>query len=203
MNSKKRKYCLLIGRPGYDYRLDKETSFDGNYEDYERIFSDEVVRLHEIAKLLNITTYKIERDSWNSNIIFQTPDITAFYEFTKNKKDEFEQKQRNKVERINALPKIFPLTVTGAKNSYYVKRGIATYDPSYSREISVNVSAYCGDHQLFPEEYFTRDGKTLKKQIYTNSKWILGDDHLTVDPVYVVQMLKDKVVEVRKKILVL
>ena len=203
MNSKKRKYCLMIGRPGYDYRLDKETSFDGNYEDNERIFSDDVVRLHEIAKLLDITTYKIiERgeDTWKSNIIFQTPDITAFYEYTKNKKDEFEQKQRNKVKKINELPEVFPITVTGAKNNYYVKRGVASYDPSYSREISCSLSCYCGNKYVLMVNYFTKDNKTLKKKIYDQSASLLGDDHLIVDPVYVIQMLKVKLVEVQNMI---
>ena len=48
--------------------------------------------------------------------------------------------------------------------------------------------------------YFTKDNKTLKKKIYDQSASLLGDDHLIVDPVYVIQMLKVKLVEVQNMI---
>lgn len=103
--------------------------------------------------------------------------LRAEEERKRREREEFIKKQLEKVEKINKLPKVFPLlTIEDEKNGkleIYAERTEATFNPKWSRKI--NVGVYCkykiNDEEsgnIWIHDYISTDGKILEKSF---RKW--------------------------------
>lgn len=203
------RYWIIIGIPErkYNWKLEngKEveamtTEFQGRLE-LARLSTDLESKAHEICKLAGIKCYEIRKaekecDAYRGKLVHQTHDIRRYWEQQKGTKEDFNSKQKEKVERINSLPTTFTIN---EKPKVVVRRSEANYKPSYSRKVQCQLSCQLPElgngMNLWISNFRTSDGKLLYKKFW---KWLPPEIGRTMSTDNVKNLLKHLVNEYDK-----
>jgi hypothetical protein len=125
-------------------------------------------KIIEIAKIKTYQILDYEADS-KGTVIEQTPDITAYLERVAREKGDYDQRQREKAERINRLPEKFPMDIGEDRVEFYVERSEAAYRASYSGGIQYGVGLFCkvfssgSKVDIWENDIKNKEGKLKKK----------------------------------------
>ena len=180
------KCTIIIGRKHEDYWDSKNKGklvFSGNF-DSTNLRLDSVKVAKEIAKLAKIDCYRVMRldDSYggyrySEPALYETPDITEFFQKEKKEAEEYNALQNRRVKAINKLPKkklVRGHGIPGVK--IYVTRSDYTYHKSYSSSIQGYVGMFAEKNgqtkdNLGISSYKTRDGKFKRKKFKDDFEW--------------------------------
>ncbi len=188
---------LTKTRIGYNGKL-----LLGEFDYNQTIRHDSVDVLHEVAKLLGITSYRIlpkrDYDYSYHEPVFKTDDIIKHEIEVKKKKEEIKKIGYNLTKKINELPTIFHI-ISFDNVEYSIIRTEATYVDSLIARVDyrIYVRNKVNNKTVYFKlnNYVSKNGSILKKKINLERHQIVGNSD--VDPVEVIKKIKEKYNEVR------
>jgi hypothetical protein len=182
------KVTILIGRKSNSLFDEKEEStFNGNY-DRTNLVLDSWEDAHKIASIAKINCYRIMKlegkyDDFNysDTPIFETEDITAFWNRVKKDSEDYDAIQNKRVEIINAWPEYIDYGAFGIEGvKVRIKRNKYSYNKAYSRklngysELKITFEGNEQRNSFTPEDYFTNAGHVQLKKFKDDFFWATG-----------------------------
>lgn len=179
------KCTLLVGRKTsrYDFTNHKRLpdGFDGQF-DFTNLVFDSIKKAKKVAELAGVDSYRVVEAmnnmiGYSEVVLYETPNITEYYERSKREAQEFDKKQNERAERINKLPELVEIKDHGVPGcSLFINRQKYSYNRAYSRNLSgyVTILIKCGNRVVTsdfdPNVYIKRNGavqvKRFKEDFY-------------------------------------
>jgi len=182
------KFTILIGRKSASYfDEDEKLRFNGQYDRINLVLNSLEIA-HEIAKLAEIDCYRIMKlnekyndFSYSDTPIFETEDITAYWNKSKKDSEDYDALQNKRVKIINSWPEYTDHGNFGIEGlEVRMKRMKYSYNKAYSRKlqgyarVEIINDGKVRNKWFSPENYITRAGHVQLKKFKDSFTWETG-----------------------------